>query len=162
LTKLYFEDIEAGRQVESPWVEVDRDEIVQFARDWDPYDFHLDEKAAKESIFGGLAACAAHIFAISSKLSHQLPDELALVAGLGGDGLHLLAPIYAGDRVRLVRRFTQTRASKSKPEAGIITIEDTLESPDGKVVFRTSGSMLIARRPASAIDERHTDRVERT
>jgi len=146
LKKLYFEDIEPGSQLQSPWYEVGADEIMRFARDWDPYDFHLDEAAARASIFGGLVACTAHIFSISSRLSHDLPGELALVSGLGGDGLHLLAPIRAGDRVRLVRRFLRTRLSKSKPQAGVVTIEDTLESPSGEAVFRTSGSMLIARR----------------
>lgn len=143
---LHFEDVEPGLRLESPFYTVERDEIVRFARDWDPYDFHLDEAAAERSIFGGLCACTAHIFAISSRLSHELPGELAMVAGLGGDGLQLLAPVRAGDRVRLVRRFTKTRASRSRPEVGIVTIEDTLESEDGRAVFRTSGSMLVARR----------------
>ena len=69
-----------------------------------------------------------------------------MTAGLGGDGLHLLAPVYAGSRVRLTRRFLAARESASRPNTGIITIEDRLEDPDGQVVFRTSGSMLVAKR----------------
>jgi len=150
MAKLYFEDLEAGRRLESPWYAVSREEIVRFARDWDPYDFHLDEQVAERSIFGGIAACTAHMFAILSRLAHDLPDTLALVAGLGGDGLKLVAPLRAGASVRLVRCFTQVRASSSRPHAGILTMADTLELPSGEAVFRTSGSVLVARREARA------------
>ena len=145
---IFFEDIEVGSEQISPWYDIDRDEVIEMASRWDPYPFHLDEEIAKDSIFGGLAACAPHIFAISSRLSHQLPGPLALMAGLGGDGLHLLAPVRVGERVRLVRRFTDARASESRPNAGIVAIEDTLMTPAGQAVFRTSGSMLIAKRNA--------------
>lgn len=146
MQRMYFEDIEPGTIWTSSWYTVSREEIIEFAKRWDPYAFHIDEDAAKDSIFGSLAACTAHIFAISSLLNHDLGGELALVAGLGGDGLQLLAPVRAGDRVRLVRRFTQVRASRSRPESGIVSLEDTLESPDGEPVFRTSGSILLAKR----------------
>ena len=147
-TRVFFEDVVVGVEQTSGWYEVERDEIIEMASRWDPVPFHLDEQAAKASIFGGLAACAPHIFAISSRLSHELPGPLALIAGLGGEGLQLLAPVLAGARVRLVRRFTGARASKSRPEAGIVSFEDRLEAPDGKVVFKTSGSVLLERRPA--------------
>ncbi|MBJ20299.1 MAG: acyl dehydratase [bacterium] len=132
----------------SPWYEVERDEIIEMAIRWDPYPFHVDEEAARASVFEGLAACAPHIFAISARLSHDLPGPLALIAGLGGDGFHLLAPVRAGTRVRLLRRFLATRTSRSRPDAGVVSIEDTLVMPDGEAVFRTSGAMLVARREA--------------
>ena len=146
--KIFFEDIETGSAQTSPWYPVERDEVIEMARRWDPYPFHLDEDVAKASVFGGLAACAPHIFAISARLSHDLPGPLALVAGLGGDGLNLLAPVRAGTRVRLIRRFTAKRESKSRSNAGIVTVEDTLVTPEGEAVFRTSGSMLLAKREA--------------
>lgn len=148
--KIYFEDIEVDSQFVSPWVTVPRDEVIDFARRWDPYPHHLDEEVAKASLFKGIAACAPHIFAISARLSHDLPGPLALIAGLGGDGLALLAPVRADSRVRLIRRFTAKRLSKSRPGAGIVTIEDTLYSPEEEALFRTSGSMLVACRDASA------------
>ena len=148
--RLYLEDIEVGLTFESPWFTVERDEIIAFAARWDPVAFHLDEEAAKASVFGGLVACAPHIFAISSRLSYFLPRTLALVAGLGGDGLQLLAPVRAGSRVRLVRRFTGARPSKSHPNAGVVSLEDTLVTPEGEIVFRTSGSLLLARRETDA------------
>lgn len=155
MSKLYFEDIETGRRLVSPWYAVSRDEIVQFARAWDPYDFHLDEEAAAKSIFGGLAACTAHMFAILSRLAHDLPDTLALVAGLGGDGLQILAPLRPGASVRLIRCFTKVRPSKSRPHAGILTMTDTLELSSGEAVFQTSGSVLVARRQPESPGSMH-------
>jgi acyl dehydratase len=146
--QIYYEDIEVGSEHTSSWYTVERDEIIEMASRWDPRPFHLDEDIAKRSIFGGLAACTPHIFAISVRLTHALPGPLALIAGLGGDGLQLLAPVRAGDQVRLTRRFTSARESKSRPDAGIVSVEDTLYTPEGDAVFRTAGSMVIAKRNA--------------
>ena len=144
--KIFFEDIAVGDEQTSRWYPVERDEVVEMASRWDPYPFHLNEEAAERSVFGGLAACAPHIFAISSILSHDLPGPLALIAGLGGDGLNLLAPVLVGERVRLIRRYTGARESKSRAGAGVVSLEDTLYTPDGTAVFRTSGSILMAKR----------------
>ena len=145
---LYFEDIEEGMRFESPWHVVTREEIVDFARVWDPQPLHLDEEAAKRSLFGGFAACAAHIFALQSRLACQLPARAELVAGLGGDGLELIAPVREGARIRLVRRYTGKRRSRSRPDCGVVSIEHVLETPDGELLFRTRGAMLVACRPS--------------
>ena len=142
----YFEDIEAGLRVVSPWYRVTRDEIVGFGREWDPYPFHVDEDAARASHFGGLVACTAHIFAIQSILTHRLPEDVALVSGLGGDGLNLLMPVRPDDEVRLARTYTHKRESASRPSCGVVGIAHTLERRNGDEVFRTSGSILVARR----------------
>jgi len=150
LSKLYYEDIEVDGRMESPWVVVREEEIIDFAKAWDPHPFHLEEQAGANSIFGGLSACAAHIFALQSRLTHELPAQTALVAGLGGDGLELLAPVLAGQRLRLVRRFTEKRLSRSQPGSGVVGIEHTLESPEGDLLFRTRGFILVACRPSPA------------
>jgi acyl dehydratase len=146
VTTLYFEDIAIGQRFESPWYTVTREAIVAFARDWDPQPFHLDDEAAASSVFGELSACAAHSFAIQSLLAHSLPAKVALVAGLGGDGLQLLAPVLAGTQLRLVRRFTSKRRSASRPDCGIVGVDHTLEDPVGSVLVRTAGSILVALR----------------
>ncbi len=143
---LYFEDIVLGEVLQSRWYRVERDAIIDFARAWDPQPFHLDEDAARASIFGGLAACAPHLFAILSRLSFDLPRRLVIIAGLGGDGLNLIAPVFADTEVRLIREFTAARASNSRPEVGIATFADRLENRDGQTVFKTAGSVLVARR----------------
>ncbi len=141
-----FEDIEPGDRIESPWYRVTREAIIEFGREWDPYPFHIDEEAAKATEFGGIVACTAHIFCIQSILTHQLPEDVALVSGLGGDGLNLLLPVRPEDELRLLRTYTGKRESASRPECGIVSIEHTLERRGGDIVFRTSGSMLVERR----------------
>lgn len=143
---LYYEDVEVGLSEQSGWYPVERDEVIEFAARWDPFPHHLDDAAAAESIFGRIAACAPHIFAISSRLTHELPHGLALVAGLGGDGLNLIAPVYADSKVRLTRTFLSKRDSKSRSDAGIVSFELVLESPEGERLFQTAGSVLLARR----------------
>lgn len=145
----YFEDLQVGdlaRSAES--FEVLRDEVVAFARRWDPQPFHTDERKARESIFGGLTACAAHVFAIQSRLACALEPRFALLAGLGNDGFELSAPVRPGDRLGLVRRVTGKRASRSKPDRGIVEIELELVNERGEVAFRSRGRIMVARRRA--------------
>jgi acyl dehydratase len=144
----YFEDIELGDRIESPWYRVTREAIIEFGREWDPYPFHVDEESAKGSHFGGIVACTAHIFCIQSILTHQLPEDVALVSGLGGDGLNLLQPVRPGDELRLVRTYTSKRESGSRPACGVVGIEHVLERKNGEVVFRTTGAILVERRKA--------------
>ena len=141
-----FDDIEPGDRASSPWYEVTLEAIVEFGRAWDPYPFHVDEEAAKKTHFGGVIACTAHLFCIQSILTHALPEDVALVSGLGGDGLNLLMPVRPGDEVRLHRTYTSKRESASRPDCGVVEIEHTLERRNGDVVFRTSGAILVARR----------------
>ncbi len=161
---LYFEDLHVGDSAQSSEsFEVRRDEVVDFARRWDPQPFHLDERAAEQSIFGGLTACAAHVFAIQSRLANSVEPRWALLAGLGNDGFELSAPVRPGERLRLLRRVTGKRASRSKPDRGIVNIEHDLVDQQGEVVFRARGRVMIARRPtgtpAPTVQRRTTRRL---
>ncbi len=148
--RLHYEDIEVGSRFESPWHTITAEEIVCFARDWDPYPFHVDAEAAADSFFGGLTACAAHLFALQSRLAHDLLDDVALLAGLGGEGMNLLAAVRPGDRLQLVRTYTDKRPSRSRTDRGVVGIEHTLENLEGEVVYRTQGKILVARRAPAA------------
>jgi acyl dehydratase len=144
---LVFDELavgDAARSVES--FEVSLDEVVDFARRWDPQPFHVDERAAEQSIFGGLTACASHVFAIQCRLAVSLEPRWALLAGLGNDGFELRAPVRPGDRLHLLRRITGKRASRSKPDRGIVSIEHELVNQQGEVVFRARGRVMIARK----------------
>ncbi|MEM9176605.1 MAG: MaoC/PaaZ C-terminal domain-containing protein [Myxococcota bacterium] len=143
---IFFEDIEVGSELSSGWFDVERDDVIAFAARWDPYPHHLDDAAAEASVFGRIAACASHTFAISTRLTHDLPGTIAMAAGLGGDGFDLVAPVYAGSKVRLTRRYLAARDSKSRPDVGIVTLEDRLTDQEGRLVFRTSGSMFVSKR----------------
>jgi acyl dehydratase len=143
----YLEDLAVGDEAWSAETfEVLRDEIVAFARRWDPQPFHVDEAAARDSIFGGLMASSAHLFAIQCRLALTVDPLLAVLAGLGNDGLELLLPTRPGDRLRLQRRIVGKRESKTKPDRGIVRIGHEIVNQRGEVVCRALGRVMVARR----------------
>ncbi len=148
MSALYFEDLEPGFEQRSPEAyRVERDEVIEFARRWDPQPFHVDEQAAKDSIFGGIIACMPHIFAIQCILSSRLEPDVALLSGLGNEGFELLSPMRPGDRVTLARRVESRRESRSRPDGGIVKFWYELWNQDDVLLFRDLGIALIARRP---------------
>lgn len=126
------------------------DEIVEFARAWDPQPWHLDRQAAAESVFGELVACAAHLFAIASRLSFDDPEPVALLAGLGGSGMRLHSPGRVGDHLRLRLTYLDARPSASRPEAGVVSQRHELIAAEDRLVMSQEGAILVARRPGSA------------
>ena len=148
MSVLYFEDLEPGfeQRTREPY-RVERDEVIEFARRWDPQPFHVDEEAAKRSIFGGIIACMPHIFAIQCVLSSRLEPDVALLSGLGNEGFELLEPVRPGDRLTLVRRVESRRDSRSRPEGGVVKTWYELWNQEGVLLFRDLGIAMIARRP---------------
>ena len=93
---------------------VTKKEIIDFARRWDPQPFHVDEEAARSSIYGGITACTAHIFAIVCRLDAEMETKLAGIAGLGFDEMRVHQPLRAGDTVHIMSECMDVRRSKSK------------------------------------------------
>ena len=102
MTSLYFDEAEIGQlRTAGPYL-VSSEEIVEFARKYDPQPFHTDEEAAARSAFAGLTASGAHTFAILiSLLSKTQPYSLRIIAGLGWDELRLPIPVRPGDELNL-------------------------------------------------------------
>jgi len=146
MRELCLEDIEVGMRETSEPFTVERDAIIAFAREWDPQPFHLDEAAAATSVFGGLSACAAHSFAILSRLGNTMEGRVVVLAGLGTEKLELKAPVRPGDRLRLVRTFVAKRTSRSKPDRGIVDIDNVLINQDDEVVLATLGKVMVESR----------------
>lgn len=129
--------------------EVDKQEVIEFATKWDPQSWHLDEEAAKTSIFGGLTACSAHIFSIFSITSPQWQNGAVMqaLASLGFDEMHMMKPVYAGDSVRCVTKIEKVRPSRSKPDRGIVVYKCELRNGADELVFSIKCSTLMARDP---------------
>jgi acyl dehydratase len=117
----YFEDYTVSESFEQGAYRVTADEIMAFARQYDPQPFHLDLEAAAASVFGGLTASGFHIVAIQGPLVHSSPEaDAAVMAGLGWDEVRFQNPARVGDT--LSARFTciEARPSASKPDRGIV------------------------------------------
>ncbi len=125
--------------------EVDADEIVEFARRWDPRPFHVDAEAARRSHFGGLVASGIHVLGIRSVLVHRRP-ELALVAGLGNEGMDLTAPVRPGDRLWLESEVLDARVSRSKPDRGVLRVRDRLRNQRDEIALEILAKILVYRR----------------
>jgi acyl dehydratase len=147
VTTRYLEDIEVGDTDLLGEHLLTEEEIMGFARTWDPRPWHLDHEAAKDSVFGEVVACAAHLFALCSLLVLADPRPIALLAGLGGGGFTLESPGRIGDRVHLRRTFLDKRVSRSRPSTGILDQRSELVTSEGRRISVQEGALLIARHP---------------
>jgi len=125
---------------------VSRDEIVEFARRFDPQPFHIDEAAARESIFGGLTGSSCHTFALMSLIHSQGDEQSALVANLGGQDLRFPSPLRPDDEITLVSECIGLRASKSRPGIGIVTTRSTLTNQRDESVMEMTTNFMVEQR----------------
>jgi len=149
MARLYFEDVVLGQRNRTPEYTVERDELIEYARKWDPQPFHLDDAAGEQSIMGGISACFSHVMAIHSRLMHEREPQLAILAGLGFEEARMLRPVRPGDRLRAEFEAVSKRASQSKPDRGIIETQFHILNQRDEEVLRIRGRAMVARRPAT-------------
>ena len=140
---LYLEDLTPGRVFDMAGeVTVSEAEIVAFAQAFDPQPFHLDAKAAKSSIFGGLAASGWHTAALTMRL---LVQNLPVGGGIVGVQAELQwpAPTRPGDTLRVRSEVIEARASQSKPEQGIAKLRTTTTNQRGVAVQVFTATMVV-------------------
>jgi acyl dehydratase len=153
-SNLYFEDAGIGTiRTAGPYL-VTKDEIIQFARKYDPVPRHLDEEAAARSVFGRLAASSAHTFSIFILLASQLQPRLHVLAGMGWDELRLPKPVRPGDELDLETTILEMRESKSKSDRGILRNRVFLRNKRREAVLECISSILVARRPGADVPTR--------
>jgi acyl dehydratase len=146
----WFEDYEAGEVVEFGEYPVTQEEIVEFARRYDPQPFHVDPEAAKDSAYGGLIASGWHTCAIMMRLlADGFVSEVASMGSPGLDELRWLAPVRPGDVLRSRIRVLETRRSSSKPDRGLVRLEQEAVNQRGEVVARWVGWNIYRARPGA-------------
>ena len=146
---LYFEDFPPGDVRESPPRTITREEMLAFARQYDPQPFHLDDEAAKKSIYGGLIGSGWLTVAVMMRLlwDTMLKDTVSL-GSPGSDEIRWLKPVRPGDTVRA--RFTVVEAipSRSKPDRGVVKTYTEILNQHGEIVMTMRGLGMFGRRPA--------------
>ena len=148
---LYFEDFAPGQIFHAGPYHVTKDEILEFAREFDPQPHHLDEEAAKHSLLGGLAASGWHVSSIAMRMFSDA--VLARAAAMGAPGVEdcrWMRPVRPGDDLRLEVEIVETRASKSRPELGFVKLHWRLYNQREQVAFFIS-SPMFARRNAHVV-----------
>ena len=147
----YLEDFEPGQRYGSPRMRVDADGIKRFAAEFDPQPFHLDESAAAASIFHGLAASGWHTAAVTMRL--LVEGELRPAGGLVGAGFDEFRwprPVRPGDELRVESEVLEVRASRSRPDRGLIKVRTTTFNQNDEPVQVTVGHMVVPRRPSGS------------
>lgn len=141
-----FEDLLVGEVRESGFREVTADEILEFARRWDPQWFHADPDAARESVFGELVASGVHVLAIWRQLDHEINGDIDFVCGVGFDELRLKRGLRAGDRVRARSEIVALHPSASRADRGTAITAYALLTEAGQEIVTFRSINLVHRR----------------
>ena len=144
----YLEDFAVGQTFGSGRLQVDRERIKTFAAEFDPQPFHLDEEAARRSIFQGLAASGWHTAAMTMRL--LVESELKPAGGIIGAGMDEFRwplPVRPGDELRVESEILEVRLSKSRPAQGLVKVRTTTLNQKGEAVQVFIANLVVPRRP---------------
>jgi acyl dehydratase len=151
VTVLSFEDLPLGEPSTFGSYRLERDEIVSFAAKWDPQPFHLDDEAAKASLFGALSASGWHTCAMAMRM--MCDAYLLESASLGSPGLEKLSwtkPVYPGDTLHVRLEVLESRALASRPGVGLIRSRWNVMNQDDETVLLMEGYGMFRRRGPAA------------
>jgi acyl dehydratase len=150
----FFEDFAVGQVFKpSGRVRVEKDEIMAFAKKFDPQPFHLDEEAGRKSIFGGLVASGWHTAAMTMSLVARSEFRpIGGTIGLGFDGLRWPVPVHPGDELRIESEVLEMRLSKSRPDRGLMKMRTRTLNQNGAMVQELIATALVPRRPQDEND----------
>jgi acyl dehydratase len=148
MTERYLEDYAVAQTFGSGRLRVDKERIKTFAAEFDPQPFHLDEEAARETIFCGLAASGWHTAALTMRLLVESEFKPAGgIIGAGFDELRWPLPVRPGDELRTESEILEVRPSKSRPDQGLIKVRTTTLNQNGEAVQVFICNLLVPLRP---------------
>lgn len=147
-TPRYWEDYEVGTKYPLGSTTFTADEIVEFARQFDPQSFHVDAEAAKASLFGGLVASGWHVAAKLMRLFvDNYVDKRTALGSPGLDELRWLKPVRPGDTLTASVECASKVPSKSRPNMGVIHEHWSATNQNGELVMTAKGINMVRRRP---------------
>ncbi len=145
----YLEDMQVGITRKFGAYAVTREEVLEFARKYDPQPFHLSDEAAAKTHFGRLAASGWHTCAMTMAMLVE-DGKANPYAGLGSPGvdeLRWLKPVYPGDTLRVEMEIVEVTPSRSKPDLGSFRSAISVFNQADEPVMRMTSIVLILRRP---------------
>jgi acyl dehydratase len=147
----HFEDFTVGETIDLGSTRVTREEVLAFAREFDPQPFHLDDEAGRASVLGGLAASGWHT---CSMLMRLLCDNLLLASSCNGspgvEEVRWMRPVFPDDRLSATAEVQAARPLRSRPTLGMVTLLATVRNQDGLPVMTSRNAILFARKEAAA------------
>jgi acyl dehydratase len=146
MAQFFLDELWVGQRFTSGTYIMDAAKIKEFAAEFDPQPFHLDESAAQASVFKGLAASGLHIAAVAQRLlaTGGLPLAGGIV-GLGGE-IAWPKPTRPGDTLHVESEIVDITPSRSKPDQGIVTVRSAVINQEGEAVYLLTAKLLVPRR----------------
>ncbi|MFZ3353556.1 MAG: MaoC family dehydratase [Xanthobacteraceae bacterium] len=145
----YLDDFAVGQVFATGRLKIDADQIKAFARQFDPQPFHLDEEAAKNSVFRGLAASGWHTAALTMRLMAEGEFKPAGgIIGVGFDELSWSRPVRPGDELYAKSEILEVRPSKSRSDRGLIRVRTTTYNQNDEAVQSFVGNLIVPRHPS--------------
>ena len=149
-SRRHFEDLRLDETIDLGTTTVTREMIVTFAREFDPFPFHLDEEAAKASLLGGLASSGWQTAALTLRmLGDRFLNTIASMGGLGFSDLKWKKPVMVGDQIAGTATIAGLRRSRHHPERGIVTVDLDVRNQRGEPVMTMRLANLIELRDPS-------------
>lgn len=147
---LMFEDFPPGHFGTFGPLHVTRDDIIAFAAEFDPQPMHLDDEAARHSMLGGLAGSGWHLGSLTMRMLFDgFIGRAASLGSPGVDELRWTAPLRPGDDLTMDVEVLESRASRSKPELGIVKFKVTVRNASGETLLAMITPLMIKRRVAA-------------
>ena len=144
---LYLDDLEPGQTFGSGRLKVTEARVKSFAAEFDPQPFHLDDAAARGTIFRGLAASGWHTAAMTMRLLVESEFQPAGgIVGAGFDEFKWPRPVRPGDELHLKIEVLEVRPSKSRPEQGLVKLRTTTLNQKEEAVQISVGNLVVPRR----------------
>ncbi|MEJ6021609.1 MaoC family dehydratase [Ramlibacter sp. PS4R-6] len=145
--KYYWEDLEPGSVRELGSVTVSAEEIKEFAEQFDPQPFHVDEAAGRRSIFGNLCASGWHTCALAMKLTvENFLRDSASMGSPGLENLRWLKPVYPGDTLTLKHTILESRPLRKRLDTGLVRSAWEMANQNGETVLQMEGYGMFRRR----------------
>ena len=142
----FFEDLKVGDRFKSQAYKVSEEQIIAFAREFDPQPFHLDRAVGDKTMFGGLIASGWHTAAITMRLFVQTLNFAEGAIGLGVDELRWPTAVKPDDELQVEVEIVDLRESRSKPTHGVVRLRYATTNQRGEIVQTMFASALVLRR----------------
>jgi acyl dehydratase len=146
---MYFEDLPVGATFTTASRELTREAILDFARQWDPQPFHLDDAAAAQSPYGAIIASGFHTILTAFNLTLEAVDwSQSSMGSPGMKEVRWIKPVYPGDSLHVHCEVLSAKASRSKPDRGFVDLAYTVLNQRDEIVATYQSTLMLRRKPA--------------
>ncbi len=151
MSRRYFEDLREGERLPCRSVHLTLEEIVGFARRYDPQPFHIDPAAAESSIFGGIIASSLHTLSACTRVVVEAQGDIVILGGVGLHEARMLGPVRPGDTLTVSASWCDLRRSRSRPDRGLASIRCEVTNQRGERVIGYGYRYMVACRQGARL-----------